>query len=470
MLSRPAVQMGAVVCTALAVRLYRLSSWDLTVDEGFGLHAAALSFGGMLRFIASYDSHPPLFYIMLWAWVRAGLGDSTFTLRLLPLIFGVASAILAYLIGKSLLDQRVAFLGALLIALSPFLIRWSQEARMYSLLPLLSLCSLYALVEISTTGSLRSWIGYGVVTAAGLYTTYAFVFTLLAYQVIALWWWVAGRGPNPKKWLICHGLVILAVLPWAFLAWGQMDERIGVAAPMSSIMSLPFLVQNFTSGPLPYHAPLLKVVVVATAVIVFLRVSDRLRDRQAAISALVAATMVPLSLGTVIVLRSERAVQTLRLFTGVAVPWLLCLAAGIMTTAPRVRTALIALVCGANLLSIGLWLPAGYPYVVDWQRVAAHITSASSPQAIVVGAPGWNAYTLDYYFRKLGAPIQTFAFWNRRDTDDLRRAIRGKEDVWLSTRGPQSDFVFIHRLVGDALMLRETVQFVDSRLEHYRAR
>ncbi len=466
-------QLAAILCISVAARLIRLQMRELTGDEVFGLYAASLRFGEMLQFIALVDDHPPLFYAILWVWVRVGLGASELTLRLLPAILGVATSVLAYILGTRLLGRRVAFLAATLVALSPFLVRWSQEARMYSLLSVLSLYSLYALVRLLEEDRLRYWVGYGLAMVASLYTSYSAALSLLAYQVVAVWWWLGTRRPDPKRWLICHGLVLLGFAPWAFVEWEHGTREGAGIAWESSGAHLLWTLHRFISGPLEPHFPLLKGVVLVLGLLAAIGLWRALwgtGKRHRALFAVVGAALIPLSVGAIVELRGSPMISTLRWFIGVVVPVLFCVAAGIMHLPSRWRWAIVGTLLSLNLASLNRWVLADYPRAAGWQQVAARIASSSSgPSTLVVATPGVDAYVIEYYLRGYSKTISTFPYGAPRDLEIVGRSIQGKSEVWLSIRGEAGETI-LQRYLHEQLALKYTVEFLDSRLEKYEPR
>jgi uncharacterized membrane protein len=88
-----------------------------------------------------------LYYCLLRLWVN--LGESEFVLRSLSALAGVLAVGLVYVLGKRLFDTKVGLIGAALLATNSFHIQYSQEARAYSLMVLLTaLSSLFFLRAI----------------------------------------------------------------------------------------------------------------------------------------------------------------------------------------------------------------------------------------------------------------------------------------------------------------------------------
>ena len=96
------------------------------------------------------DLSPPLFFMV--AWLTEGLGGHAESLRIVSLLSGLAAIPLTYLLGLWTVGRRAALLGSLLIALSPFLIYYTTEARAYGLTLLLVLLSTLALLRALESG------------------------------------------------------------------------------------------------------------------------------------------------------------------------------------------------------------------------------------------------------------------------------------------------------------------------------
>src|SRR5437870_5593367 len=79
----------------------------------------------------------PLHPLVLHVWLRA-FGPSDFAGRALSAVCGVLTVLLVFRIGRTLYDDSTALWGAWLAAISPLLVRYSQEARMYAWLVMLT--------------------------------------------------------------------------------------------------------------------------------------------------------------------------------------------------------------------------------------------------------------------------------------------------------------------------------------------
>jgi len=127
--------------------------------------------------------HPPLYYFLLRLW--AGLvGDSVVSFRAFSVLAGLLVIPLGYWLGQELFgSRRAGWLAAALIAVSPFHVLYSQQARPYSFWTVTILVSCIALVRALRLGRRRDWVWYGVAVIVGLYTHLLFWLVLAAQGI-----------------------------------------------------------------------------------------------------------------------------------------------------------------------------------------------------------------------------------------------------------------------------------------------
>ncbi|MEQ1764972.1 MAG: glycosyltransferase family 39 protein [Pyrinomonadaceae bacterium] len=159
------------LCAAyIAARLWQLSDACLWFDEIFSVHATEQSWGGMWSFVAQDLIHPPLFYALLKMWIGVG-GDGLFWLRLFPVLFSVLALVpFTYLCRELKLNNSTLALALGLFAINGALIKYSQTLRMYTLLMLLTLMSIWLFARYFNRG--KSWIWLVLVNVLLVYTHY----------------------------------------------------------------------------------------------------------------------------------------------------------------------------------------------------------------------------------------------------------------------------------------------------------
>ena len=93
------------------------------------------------------SNHPPLFTVLLAAWRACGLGEDEWSIRLLPVLLGVAGIAALYLAGKRLFSERAGLMAAFLLAISPFHVLQSQDLKEYIVLPVTGTVAVVCLYE-----------------------------------------------------------------------------------------------------------------------------------------------------------------------------------------------------------------------------------------------------------------------------------------------------------------------------------
>ena len=131
------------------LRVFLLANKGLWLDETLSIWVSNHSVVDMLQWIAKIDQHPPLYYLLLHYWI-ALTGNTPYDVRLLSALFGAGTIPIIYLIGKRISGVVMGLAAAVLLALSPFNIRYAQETRMYTLLAFNAAVAIYALVRLLT--------------------------------------------------------------------------------------------------------------------------------------------------------------------------------------------------------------------------------------------------------------------------------------------------------------------------------
>src|SRR4249920_788834 len=95
------------------------------------------SFWHAMDAVGFSESAPPLYYALAWVWTQV-TGTGEVGLRSFSALAGVATVPVAYLLGAELRDRAAGIAAAALVAVNPMLLWYSQEARAYALLVLLT--------------------------------------------------------------------------------------------------------------------------------------------------------------------------------------------------------------------------------------------------------------------------------------------------------------------------------------------
>ena len=200
----------AVSALGLALRLYRLGHDPLWFDEAYTALTAQRPIGDILHLLQS-EANAPLYYLLLHAWAAAVGGDTDGRLRLLSALTGAAVVPELYVVGAAMFTPAAGLVAATLGAVGPLHVHYSQELRMYGLVPLVALATLYGFDRLARRPDLRGTVVLAGALTAGLYLQYFFLFLI----PLAL---AAVSSPAPGR-ALAHTLAALALAGVAFLPW-----------------------------------------------------------------------------------------------------------------------------------------------------------------------------------------------------------------------------------------------------------
>src|SRR3989344_390155 len=114
----------------LLLRVYGIFTIPVTFDEAFNiLLPKTIDLPLMIKGVA--EVHPPLYFLLSHIWER--FSDNLQFIRLLSIIFGVATIPSIVFVGKKILDRRIGLLAAFLFTISPSQIYYASIGRMYAL-------------------------------------------------------------------------------------------------------------------------------------------------------------------------------------------------------------------------------------------------------------------------------------------------------------------------------------------------
>ncbi len=277
-----------LLLTAFTLRLYRLDHQEIWGDEAHSAYVAGLSL--LSAVCPRTETNPPLYHLLLYFWARL-TGFSVFALRFLSLVLGVLTVPLVYRLARLAFGVPVGLLAALLCAISPFQVYYSQEARMYALATFFTTLSMFLLARIvsgergqfrlrrfsdavlpagqpdnqsdfasrEANGNLRSldilWLAYFLATAAAIFTHYYALFVVVAQNAFVIALWRRDRGfdtpsatgglcpPRPKgrltRWLAVQAALALSFVPWVLAQRGFLG---GKASARFDELTLPVLI------------------------------------------------------------------------------------------------------------------------------------------------------------------------------------------------------------------------------------
>lgn len=423
-----------IILLAAGLRLYHLDGSSLWSDEGNTWALLGRSFAQIARDAAA-DIHPPGYYWLLKLWSMIA-DTNAWGIRSFSALAGVLLVCVIYRLGRMLEREQpslqgVALLAAFLAALNPFQIYYSQEARMYLLLALMSATLFWSLFGLLTQAKrllLSSMVGYVVSGLIGLWTHYSFPIVLaaagLAFLVIYL---SKARITNHEsrgsllgenyaifqRFIGLNALILLAYLPWLptaverVLNWPQGGESITLAD------GLQLTLRTLLFGPLR-EAPALSWPWLLLAALLPLWALAR-RWRQITLWPLALWFLAPIGLMFSLGLFSD---AFLKFLLTASPAWVLLTAVGIYSL-PKPRIGIL-LALASVLAVAALTLPPYYtsPTVRDNYAGLARYLQATAPRAalVILDAPGQQE-VWQYYRQLYQLTIPTLALPQQRPPD-----------------------------------------------------
>lgn len=199
--------------------------------------------------LSNQSTHPPLFFCGMYqwlTWISPTEQDFVSKLRYLPAIFGVFTVMAMYAVNRIAFSAKAGLMAAALMAVSPFGVYLSQEARHYTLPMLLISLSLLGLIKIQQDIIEKKQIkfsiclGWTIVNIIGFYVHYFCILAFIAQIgtfIVLMYRQKQKILPRRKIWLaltLSVSVTCLSFLPW-----------------------LPILTRHFTSADTSWlHSPI----------------------------------------------------------------------------------------------------------------------------------------------------------------------------------------------------------------------
>jgi uncharacterized membrane protein len=243
-----------VLLIAFGLATFQLDFQSLWYDEGVTAIVIQRGAAWLTEWTAN-DIQPPLYYYVAAGW-GALTGWSEWTLRFPSAWFAtLGAALLAALALRLSRSCQAGMLAALLAALHPLLVYYSQEARMYAQLTTLATLTAYLLVRLadSHAPSRRAWLGFILTATAAVYTHYFAVFLLVGLAIafvvdIRRQQSVEQATAKLRAFLLAGAAIVLLYTPWLGAIFSQLRED-----------------RSYWTGALKLHEALLKVAISFTS-------------------------------------------------------------------------------------------------------------------------------------------------------------------------------------------------------------
>jgi hypothetical protein len=212
--------LAAITGVAAVARFATLDAQSFDHDEA--VTAARVLHPGLseaLSAVVHSERSPPVYYVGAWGWSKL-FGTGEVGLRSLSALIGTLTVPVACAAAFELSSRRrIALVCSALVALNPYLVWYSQEARSYALMALFVALSLVFFARCLHRPSARSAVWWTVAAALAVGTHYFAAF-VVAPQ--AVWLLVFGRDRRPAAIAVAAVAAVgLALIPLAVAQEGS---------------------------------------------------------------------------------------------------------------------------------------------------------------------------------------------------------------------------------------------------------
>jgi len=240
------------------IGFYRIGYQSIWLDEYLTL-AVTKNFQSLTMFFRTFPEQHPLYYFIVYF---LNFNKDLNCLRFFSLIIGTACIYPLYSIGKRLFSERVGLLSCFLFAISPFILYYNQEGRMYTLLMLLSLIQINSLLSLLRRNGQKQTYAFIALSILAMYTHFFFAFILFSEAIFLLYLWKKQEhNVNIKQFIIIYGIIGCAYLPWLIFLIKNLGGNTQSWKGISHIiLGIPYTFFRFAVGyaifPLNYEVKL----------------------------------------------------------------------------------------------------------------------------------------------------------------------------------------------------------------------
>ena len=212
---RDLLVLAALLAGAAYLRFHLLAHKSFWFDEGFSVGIARLDWSNFLHLLWVREANMGLYYVLLKLWLVFGMSE--FYVRTLSVVFGLAAIPVVYALGARLFGSRAGLIAAGLLSINAFHVRYSQEARGYTLLVFLSaLCSLLW-VRCIEHPTQRNWRLYTLASVLIVYSHFYGILVVVAHWLSLMLLPRENRpGGAPLRYLrfFAYGMLPIAIFVW----------------------------------------------------------------------------------------------------------------------------------------------------------------------------------------------------------------------------------------------------------------
>ena len=427
------VGVAFLTIVAIALRLYKLDGRTLCGDE-YGSLIEAQQLWLNLHSLAYFI---PMHFWLLW-------GGSDFWVRLPSVFFGVLAIPLSYELGRRTANTLTGLLFAMLMAISPLAVMYSQTMRFYSLFLSASTFSLLAFWMLREQP--RSFGRRMLFLIATLIVVTSHLFGILVVVAEGIAWFISSdrRVQRIRRSALVAGLLggaVILIVAFPHLrssSWLAFERLIGILHPSTvgvsrglslvNFVKVPFALYTFSLGEAVY--PLTYSIVIPGAIVigVLLFSGCLVALRNSSVLFLVVLVFVMLLIVFLVFEPLEVVLTntTAPRYVIFALPmFLLVIAMGL----ERIRYQRIFIIAILVINSLALWeyywgtWNYEVPVNINWRTIAAFVRTESNSNTVLL-YDGRSADAVNRYFDPGLKKESLWRLAESRNLSDIRVAQR----------------------------------------------
>ncbi|MBI5715355.1 MAG: glycosyltransferase family 39 protein, partial [Chloroflexi bacterium] len=363
-----------ILLFGFAFRVHNLGAQSFWLDEAYTWGVVTrTTWGDVWSAMWVVSDVSPLYYVLAKLFTPMW-GASEFGLRILSAFFGWLAIVVTYRLGRAMFDERVGIFASAIIALSPFAIWYSQDARPYGLYLFLAALVLWGLHRAERG---RGWKIFIAVSAL-LYLTH-YVAALFAYaQAIYVLTRLRAKPKLFRQWFMAQSIAAVPIALWVIIFLLQRRPlTANTWIPAVTLLTPLQTLWNFVSGDAAQWTLWMMIGVIALIILMI----TGARTFSVAAQLLMWWLVLPIFTAWAFSLRIPAYVD--RFFEPALLSVALLLASGLMAVpSSRLRTLMIALTLLAmSFASTRLFNDSTFTKE-DWRGVTRMIVARGLPVAV----------------------------------------------------------------------------------------
>ena len=259
--------LALILVGACGVRIFLASRWSFFGDEVFSLRASLHGFTHAWR-ASGEDIHPPLYHLLLAAWLGVMGPWPEWRARLLSIAIGVCWPFLVHRIAREHLSRSGALVAATIVALHPFAVQFTVPLRWYGAFALLATLTTHLTERVLRWGRRRDLALLSVtLVGAGWTHIFGWVLGLGVFAVVAIAGLHRPRDPDRigLREIALAALAVVAGWVPVFLLLGRRIlegvpglDRTGIRSGL--VLKPAFLILALLAGQASYPTDVLTLV------------------------------------------------------------------------------------------------------------------------------------------------------------------------------------------------------------------